>query len=269
MKVNNLFIISILPGLAMFGCKPVINEFAFHPDTENVISASKLPDEIQEITISTADKVSITSLYLPSTKSDKLLIYFHGNAGNIYHRIPSLLQLHQFGINVIGVSYRGYGKSEGEPSEEGVYLDGKAVFRYAVEQLAFPKENIIILGRSIGTTVAINTAQNKQIGGVILITPLTNGKEQAEAAGLGAISLLAGSSFDNITKIGNIKSPLLVIHGTNDQVIPFSMGKEIFDRAKVKKKFVKIEGANHNNLHDDYGKKYWLPIIRFIKNVST
>lgn len=253
----------------MLGCKPVINELAFHPDTENVIPANKLPDEIQEITISTADKVSITSLYLPSTESDKLIIYFHGNAGNIYHRIPSLLQLHQFGINVLGVSYRGYGKSEGEPSEEGVYLDGKAIYQHAVEQLAFPKENIIILGRSIGTTVAINTAQNKQIGGVILITPLTNGKEQAEAAGLGAISSLAGSSFDNSAKIENIKSPLLVIHGTNDQVIPFSMGKDIFDRAKVKKKFVKIEGANHNNLHDDYQQEYWLPILRFIKNLSA
>ena len=178
-----------------------------------------------------------------------------------------MLQLHQAGVSVIGVSYRGYGKSEGEPSEEGVYLDGKAIFQYAVEQMGFSMENIIIFGRSIGTTVAINIAQNKNIAGVILVTPFTSGKDQAEAGGLGAISSLAGDSFDNISKVGNIESPLLVIHGTSDRIIPYSMGKEIFEHARVAKKFVTIKGANHNNLHDVYEQEYWLPIIRFIKKV--
>ena len=172
MRVIKAFTILILSGLTMLGCKPIINEFAFHPDNENVIPVNKLPNEIKELIIITTDKVQITSLYLASTESDKLLIYFHGNAGNIYHRLPSLLQLHQFGISVIGVSYRGYGKSDGEPSEEGIYLDGQAIFQYAVEYMGFSKENIILFGRSIGTTVAINTAQNKNIRGVILVTPL-------------------------------------------------------------------------------------------------
>ena len=136
---------------------------------------------------------------------------------------------------MIGASYRGYGKSDGEPTEEGVYLDGKAIFQYAVEHLGFPKKNIIIFGRSIGTAVAINTAQHQKICRVILVTPLTSGQDQAKAGGFGAISTLAGNSFDNITKLENIESPLLVIHGTNDRVIPYSMGQAIFDRAKVKK----------------------------------
>lgn len=242
----------------------IVNAFAFHPDVDNVIPTNKLPNGIQEITINTADKVKITSLYLPSAESDKLLIYFHGNAGNIYHRIPSLTQIHRSGINVIGASYRGYGKSEGEPSEEGVYSDGKAILKYAVENLAYSTENIIIFGRSIGTTVAINTAQNENIRGVILVSPFTSGKAQATAGGLGAISILAGDSFDNIAKIENIRSPLLVIHGTGDQVIPYTMGKEIYDRATVTKEFVKIEGGNHNNLQDTYEKEYWPPILRFI-----
>jgi len=266
MKIKSAFTVLILLGFAALGCKPIVAEFAFFPDNEDVIPTNQLPQGIQEITISTADKVKITSLYLPSNKSDKLLIYFHGNAGNIYYRIPSLLQLQNAGINVIGVSYRGYGKSNGDPTEEGVYQDGKAIFQYAVEQMGFSKENIIIFGRSIGTAVAINTAQNEKIRGVVLVTPMTNGEDQAKAAGLGPISSLAQNSFDNISRIRNIESPLLVIHGTNDQIVPYSMGEEIFNRANVKKKFVRIKGANHNNLHDAYEKEYWPPIIEFIKN---
>ena len=264
MRVTNTFLISVLLGITVLGCNPVVNMFAFHPDSVNVMPTENLPHEVQEFTIATEDNVKITSLYLPNEKSNRLLIYFHGNAGNIYHRIPSLLQLHKFGINVIGVSYRGYGKSEGNPSEAGIYADGEAMVQHAIDRLGFYEQNIIIFGRSIGTTVAISTAQNKNIRGLILVTPLTSGKEQAKASGLSSISLLAGDSFDNITKINNIKSPLLVIHGTNDQIIPYSMGKEIFDRANVKKSFVRIEGADHNNLHAKFSQEYWLPIFKFI-----
>jgi len=253
----------------MHGCKPIVNKLAFHPDNVNVIPKNRLPQGIQEITVTTEDEVEITSLYIPSAGSEKVLIYFHGNAGNIYHRIPSLLQLHEFGVNVVGVSYRGYGKSGGAPSEEGVYQDGEAIFKYVIENLGFTKRNIIIFGRSIGTTVAINTAKHEDIGGIILVTPLTSGKAQAKAGGLASISSLAGNSFDNITKMKSVKAPLLVIHGTKDRVIPYSMGKDIFDTAHARKKFIKVEGADHNNLHDLYGQEYWAPIFSFIKQISS
>ena len=264
MRAIIALIISILLGLSLYGCKPVVNELAFHPDNANVIPTNKLPDDIQEITISTEDQVNITSLYLPSTKSKKLLIYFHGNAGNIYHRMSSLRQIQQFGINVIGVSYRGYGKSEGEPSEAGVYVDGQAAFQYAVEHLGFSSENIILFGRSIGTAVAVQLAQHKKLAGMILVSPLTSGKDIAAASALAPLSSLAGNAFDNLSKVEHITSPLLVIHGTADRIVPFSMGKLIYERATVKKQFVAIEGADHNNVHAVDERAYWLPIRQFI-----
>jgi len=242
-----------------------VNYFAFYPDTSNVIATEKLPANVQEITISTEDQVNITSLYLPSAGSEKLLIYFHGNAGNIYHRLSDLQQLQSFGVNVIGVSYRGYGKSEGSPSEAGIYLDGKAVYQHAIERMEFSASNIIILGRSIGSTAAVDLAQGKELHGLILVTPLSSGKEQAATSGLGLISALAGEFFDNLTKIENLKSPLLVIHGTDDYVVPFAMGKAIYDRANAKKEFIKIDGAGHNNLQNTYPDEYWQPIYEFIK----
>jgi len=262
---STIFTALIFLSLVISGCKPIINHFAFYPDTANVIATEKLPVDVQEITITTGDQIKITSLYLPSAGSEKLLIYFHGNAGNIYHRLSDLQQLQSFGVNVIGVSYRGYGKSDGSPSEAGIYLDGKATYQYAIERLGFTADNIIILGRSIGSTAAVDLAQGKELRGIILVTPLSNGKEQATASGLGMFSALAGESFDNLTKIENLQSPLLVIHGTDDYVVPFAMGKAIYDRAKVTKAFIKIDGAGHNNLQNAYPDKYWQPIYEFVK----
>lgn len=265
-----VLILSIVSVSAIInGCKYVINQVAFHPDNVNVIPNNRLPQGIEEFFVTTQDQFNIHGLYLPVAGSDKALIYFHGNAGNIYHRIPSLTQLQSVGVNVIGVSYRGYGKSEGTPSEEGIYLDGDAVFNYVTEELGFDKRNIILFGRSIGTTVAINTSQHKEIGGLILVTPLTSGKAQAKAGGLGVISSVAGNSFDNLSKMKNVNVPLLVIHGTDDRVIPYSMGKEIFDMAASTKQFVEITGGDHNNLQDRYQQAYWEPIFEFIRQTPN
>jgi len=254
--------------LSLTGCELLVSQLAFHPDNVNVLSVEQLPHRMRELTIKTEDDVRITSLYLPSKntspQSHKLVIYFHGNGGNIYHRIPSLLQLQKSGVNVLGAEYRGYGKSEGNPSEAGIYLDGKSVLNHAVNEMGFALKNIILIGRSIGSTVAIHTAQNQALNGLILVTPLTSGKDQAETMGLGSISFLAGDAFNNIEKILNIQAPLLVIHGTNDEVIPYQLGTDVFERAKVKKELITIEGGSHNNLHDDYAHEYWLPIFRFI-----
>jgi len=266
MRTINLLMLLVLLGMFLVGgCEVIVNKLAFHPDNVNVIPENELPKGVEEFSIETDDKLIIRSLFLRAKESDKVVIYFHGNAGNIYHRIPSLLRLRQFGLNVVGVSYRGYGKSEGEPSEDGIYLDGKAVFNYVSNKLGFEHKNIIVIGRSIGTTVAINTTQNKDIGGLILVAPLTSGKAHANAGSLSSVSSLAGNSFDNINKIKNIKTPIMVIHGTKDRVIPYSMGKEIFDAANSEKKLVTINGAGHNDLHNVYAKKYWTSIFSFLK----
>ncbi len=254
-------------GIMFSGCKTIVNKLAFQPDSINVLQQVDLPSGIKELTVITEDNISLKSLYLPVAQSKKIIIYFHGNAGNIYHRIPSLLQLQKMNINVIGVSYRGYGKSQGTPNEDGLYQDGKAILKFVNEELGFTDKNTVIFGRSIGTTVAINTAQEKNIAGLILVTPLTSGKAYAKSSGLNFISFLAGDSFNNLAKIKNINTPLLVVHGTKDAIIPYSMGEEIFDAARSRKKLIKIDGGGHNNLQDRYEQQYWPPIADFIKNL--
>ncbi len=264
MKKSAIVFPAFLSMLVLHGCEPVVNMMAFHPDNIDVLSTDRLPPPVQEIFISTQDQIDIQGYFIPNRSSDRILIYFHGNGGNIGHRLPDLIRISSFGINVLGVGYRGYGKSQGKPSERGIYMDGKAALDHVTDKLDFPLHNIIIMGRSIGTTVAIHISQNLDIGGLILVTPLTSGKDSAKAAGLGFVSFLAGDAFNNMGKITNISCPVLVIHGTQDSVIPFEMGERIYNHVRTDKQFVKIEGANHNNLSAEYKQRYWPPIDAFI-----
>jgi uncharacterized protein len=252
--------------IALAGCSNIVNQFAFYPDTKNIIPVEQLPAGIEEIFITTGDHVKLQAYYAANKGSEKILIFFHGNAGNICHRLPDIGNLKNCGISVLGISYRGYGKSSGKPSEKGIYTDGAAALDYAVQTLGYSLDNIIIFGRSIGTTVAVHISQDKDIAGLILITPLTSAKAQAQ--GLGFLSLLAGNAFDNLSKISHIKCPVLVIHGTDDEILSFSMGKDIYDQAPAEKRFVIIEGAGHNNLSQMDPEKYWGAISEFIAQVD-
>ena len=256
---------NIISVFVLFGCQAVVNRIAFYPDTNKVIPTNQLPGSVEEIFIETEDKIEIQCLLIPHKSSSKIVIYYHGNGGNIGHRLSELLEISQLGVNVLGVGYRGYGKSQGSPTEEGIYIDGKSALKYAIGHLHFNLEQVFILGRSIGTAVAINTARRKNIAGLILVTPLTSGREHAKASGLRLISFLAGKSFNNIGKITEIICPALIIHGNKDRIIPFEMGVMIYDRIKTDKKFIEIDGAGHNDIFSKYKSIYLNSILEFIQ----
>lgn len=261
-------IIGILLVFSLSGCEAIINFFAFFPDKRNVLDSDALPAGVQEVEILQQDGPKLVALYLAAADSNKVVIYFHGNAGNIYHRLETLLKLKEMGVNVLGVSYRGYGKSEGKPNEKGFYQDGLSAYDYVTESLGFSAEQIILMGRSIGSTVAVNTAQNRNIHQLLLVSPLFSASEQAKSMGLGWFSFVAKGVFDNAAKIQQINSPLLVIHGSRDEVIPYSSGVKLFEKAPNPKKLVTIEGAGHNNLQGRFYNQYWSAIEQFLTTQS-
>ena len=256
--------VAILFCITSTGCRFLINHLAFFPDRYDIIPAEKLPPGTREIFIPTADGHRLQSYLIQRPGRDRLLIYFHGNAGNIGHRLPDLRLLSQMGVNVLGVGYRGYGKSTGKPSEAGIYSDGRAALAYAAEILGIDPSHIILLGRSIGSTVAVEVGQSRSLAGLILVTPLSSGKAAAWANGYGPLALLAGRAFDNLAKIKNLNSPLLVIHGTADEVIPFEHGRELCAAANPPKTFVPIPGAGHNDISLDPQGAYWQAIRQFM-----
>jgi len=244
------------------GCDSLVNRLSFFPDTTFLIPVDELPPSVREVFIRAPDGIRLQCYHIPRSGSERILIYFHGNAGNVGHRLPDLLRLSSYGIHILALSYRGYGKSEGKPSEKGIYLDGKTAVAYAAEDLGFLREQIVLMGRSIGASVAVDAAQHMDLAGLILVTPLTTGKDYARSHGFGPISALAGKSFDNMAKMPDIRCPSLIVHGTRDRVIPFDMGRRIYDSANVDKTFVPIEGADHNNLSDE--SEYWEAISGFV-----
>jgi hypothetical protein len=180
------------------------------------------------------------------------------------YRFPEFNMFAKMNINLFCISYRGFGKSTGRPSEKGVYTDGFAAYDYVLDTLTFNKDSILVLGRSIGTAVAINTAVNRNIKKLILVTPFTTGKEYASAHGLGFWTFLVGNPFDNSSKCSRINSNVLILHGTNDEVIPFAMGQNIFNKLNCMKSFITIDGGHHNDLEYVDSTSYWGSISNFV-----
>jgi uncharacterized protein len=251
----------------MAQCSPLVNKFAFFPDRRDTIPVHALPENVKEIFVTASDKTRLQCYLLPAPGADAVLIYFHGNGGNIGQRLPELGHFRDFGVAVLGVGYRGYGKSGGRPSEKGIYKDGAAAFRYAVDSLRFKPERVILCGRSIGTTVAITTAVGSTPGGLILVTPLTTGRAYGKANGMGIFSLLAGDAFDNLSKCPRLRCPVLVLHGTMDEVIPFAMGRQVYEGITTAKQFVAIPGGQHNDL-EFKSPGYWNAIRDFIGSIA-
>ncbi len=260
-----IFIIIILIAISR---ESIINRMTFYPDTFSELSADEFPEHIFEKKIKTEDGETLQAFLFKHSGDGKrpLIIYFHGNAGNLYHRFEYTQKLSEMDQDVFLVSYRGYGKSTGKPSEQGIYTDGEAAVNYALNTLGYTENEIILFGRSLGTTVAVHIAQNRNFKKVILATPLTSGKDMASAMGLGLVKYIAGSSFNSIDKINNINSSILIIHGDKDELIPYAMGKKLANTFNGVKQFVTIKNGGHNDLQEVDSELYWGSIQNFLSS---
>lgn len=267
MKLKLIIIYSTVL-MVFFGCQSIRNSLTFYPDKESEIPEESIPTYAKEIYIRTIDDETIQSFYLQHTDAvaKSLVIYFHGNAGNLYGRFDYAKKLYSMNQNVLLVSYRGYAKSTGKPNENGIYNDGESALKYAIDSLGYSLEDITIIGRSLGTTVAVNTAQKRKLKGVVLITPLTSGRDMATAMGLKLFRFIAGDSFNSLGKINNLISPVLIIHGTKDEIVPYYMGEKLFEKYTGEKKFIRIDNGKHNNLQDFNPKLFWGEINRFLNS---
>ncbi len=211
--------------------------------------------------ITTSDGVKLHGWFASPPGAKLATLFLHGNAGNVTHRVQALLAIREAGNAVLVVDYRGFGKSEGSPSESGVTLDAEAAFVW-LQRRGFAPERIVLHGESLGTAVAVDLAARNKCSGLILEAPFTSASAVA-----GTVVPLLGrtliSGFDSLSRIGRVRAPLLVIHGTRDEVIPFRMGKELFDAANEPKQFWAVEGAGHNDLAETAGAAYVAKLTEF------
>ena len=201
----------------------------------------------EDVILHSEDGVRLHGWYIPHHGSKQVLLFFHGNAGNISHRGASVEIFHRLGLNLFIFDYRGYGKSQGKPDEEGLYNDARAAWRYLTNERGFEQEDIILFGRSLGGAVAAELAAEVEPGGLILESTFSSAKDVANAL-LPVLSRLIFLRYDFNTAahVTRMRSPLLVLHSPDDEIIPFHLGEKVFHAANEPKSFVRMRG-DHNS----------------------
>jgi len=207
----------------------------YHP-TENNYSGDKLTVSIDKIKIKNEDNIELLAWYHEKDiENYKTILFLHGNAGSLENRIHKINHFNDMDVNFLIISWRGFSGNKGQPTEEGLYKDAKSGVNW-LKNKGIRKENIIIYGESLGTGVATEIAQNNKFAGVILESPFTSmvaaGKSKYP---IFPIKLLLKDKYESDKKIQNIKSPILIMHGEDDKIVPFWMGKKLYELANQPK----------------------------------
>lgn len=219
--------------------------------SKNVFELPKY-ENLKEITIQTEDGVKLNAWFLDN-KSDKTVLFFHGNAGNLFYNEGKIKLFNDLHLNAIMLDYRGYGKSEGSiEKEEDVYKDAEATYEYVINRGTEPK-NIILWGQSLGGAVSIDLAQNKNVYAVVVESTFYSMDSMAHNQyWFLPTSLLGRYHFRSDKKITNIYSPILFIHSKNDEMINFSNSQKLFEKANEPKTFQETKGTHNGGLETSY-----------------
>ncbi|MBU0634341.1 MAG: alpha/beta hydrolase [Candidatus Omnitrophica bacterium] len=205
--------------------------------------------EYEDIFFSTEDNVKLHGWFIPKNGAKTTLVFAHGNGGNISHRLEKILFFNKLGLNIFIFDYRGYGKSRGCPSEAGLYRDGRAALSYLKSAPARDdkgKQAIIVYGESLGGAVAIDLAAKEKIDGLILEGTFTNVRDMARIIYPVLPAFLIKSKFDSLAKIREVEKPKLCLHSRDDDIVPFLLGRKLFDAASQPKEFLELSGG-HND----------------------
>lgn len=207
----------------------------------------------------------IHAWWKPQEGAPAAVLFLHGNAGNVTHRARHVLAWQQAGAAILVVDYRGYGRSEGRPTEAGLYEDALAGYRY-LRGRGFPPARILVHGESLGTVAAAHVASVEPVGGVILEAPLPSARAVAQSV-LPVLGPLLVWGFDLRSRLASLRAPVLVIHGEADEVIPFRLGRAVFDAAREPREFWAIPGAGHNDIPEAAGAAYPARLRAFLQQV--
>jgi hypothetical protein len=228
--------------------------------------ATGLP--LEDVWFETADGMRLFGWYVEARAASGVLLWCHGNAGNIIHRLENLVMLHRIGISVFIFDYRGYGRSAGTPSEEGLYADATAAYDYLVRTRGVPPARLVLFGRSLGAAVAADVASRNPAAGLILESPFPSVEAIARAFYFGLPAhWLVDARYDLLERLKKISVPILVVHGDRDSIIPVEMGKQVYEAARPPKALYIVPGADHNDLYLVGGQSYFRRLKQFIEDI--
>lgn len=251
--MNTLF--TLIAGLLLLNGMVYLLQpgMVFYP----IASISETPSDWQlpyeDVSLDTHDGEQLHGWYIPAADDSQarpVLLFFHGNAGNISHRRASLEIFHRLGLNQLIIDYRGYGKSTGKPSEAGLYIDAMAAWDYLLESRGFNADQVVIFGRSLGGAVATQLASQVPARGVILESSFSSARDMAQHSfSLLSHLLYLRYDFNSLDRLPHIDAPLLILHSTEDEIIPYRFGEKLFKAAAQPKTFIPLRGGHNNGFY--------------------
>ena len=199
----------------------------------------------EDVYLKTEDGVRLNGWFVRGGRAGTTLLYFHGNAGNISHRLEKLELFHKMGLNVFIIDYRGYGRSSGQPSEKGLYRDALTAYEYLLNHPDVDPDRIVAYGVSLGGAVAVEVAAKRPVAGLILESTFTSVKDMAAITAPKVPRFLIGTKMNSLQKIPVITAPKLILHSEEDRVVPYGMARDLFHAAPEPKSFIPLSGE-HN-----------------------
>lgn len=258
-----------LAPVLLVGCE---NKIIFQPVKYplGLWDTSNMPLPIEDVWFQAEDGVKLHGWYVPREEAVATLLFFHGNAGNITHRLENIFFLHHLKLNVFIFDYRGFGRSAGDPDEEGVQLDSQAAYDALLKQPGVSARSLVIFGRSLGGAFAAYTASRNPAAGIILESAFTNADDMADKMfSILPVGWFLSAELNTLGYVSQLEIPKLFMHGTRDGVIPFTLGYELYKGAAEPKEFYSIVGAGHNNTVRIGGREYFDKIKEFITRTTA
>jgi fermentation-respiration switch protein FrsA (DUF1100 family) len=238
-------------GYAVFAALIYVfqSRMIFQPNLFGVIAGGDPSDidlDFEDVFVDAEDGVRVHGWFVPANPVRGVLLFFHGNAGNITHRLDSIALFHGLGLSVFIVDYRGYGRSEGRPTEQGTYRDARAAWRYLTQARGIDPGKIVVFGRSLGAAMASRLGMETSAAGLIVESAFTSVPDMAARHyPYLPVRRLTRFRYDTLEHVQNSSVPVLVVHSENDEIAPFEMGRAIFENAPEPKSFVTLNGG-HN-----------------------
>jgi len=267
-------LVSILIGyvVVLALCRIFEARLIFFPNYPDRLGGDWKPGRlgVQDVWLTTDDGTKVYAWWIPNDAAKFTFLAFHGNAGNVADRATVYEFLRDTPANVLALEYRGYGRSEGKPSERGVYRDADTAYLYIVNTKGKDPKTIVSFGQSLGTAVATYLAAQHEVGGVVLEAPFLSASRVARKFYwfLPGIGFLLRSQFDTEKRLKEINTPILVVHCKQDPVLPFQFGKEVYNAARPPKDFLEINGQCHEEASVIAPDSYRVALHGFLSEIE-
>lgn len=238
-----------------------VRDIAFTPEDMGL--------DFEDVTFQTEDGIALNGWYIEAEESPFTILFCHGNGGNIMHRLDTISMFHAMGLSVFVFDYRGYGRSQGKPSEVGTYRDARAAFDWLTQTKGVAAQQVVLLGRSLGGSVAAQLAGQVDARALVIESAFTSYPDMgARMYPYMPVRLFARFRYNTRAHLAKVQCPVLVMHSTEDKLVPFEFGRRLFEAAPEPKQFVELRGG-HNDaflVSGDVYKDAWIDWLDFVDN---